>query len=106
MWRYRNVQNMIPELRKECNRIKRIYFNKSCVLHTVFAASGLKEKPLASILKIDPKNNLNLLNWALVRIEKWSTGTNMFRNLGNVRNNLIGFSRQDTIYGNSVILLD
>ncbi|KAI9040811.1 uncharacterized protein KD926_007619 [Aspergillus affinis] len=77
----KQMQESISLLHQECDDFRSLYKKESCVLGAVFAASGLVQKPLATIHNMDPTASLSMIDWALIKIEKRAPGTNSSPNL-------------------------
>ncbi|PLB45993.1 hypothetical protein P170DRAFT_512592 [Aspergillus steynii IBT 23096] len=79
--RYQRIQEAITRCRTERDDLERLFQQKSYILGPVFAAFGLVRKPLATILEKDLTASLSVVDWALIKIENRTPGTNKSRDL-------------------------
>lgn len=74
--KWKLTQKCIDMFSKERDDLKKFYHQKTYVLGTVFAASGLIERPLETITTQEPAAGPSILDWALVRLKRRAVGTN------------------------------
>ncbi|PWY90810.1 hypothetical protein BO70DRAFT_307080 [Aspergillus heteromorphus CBS 117.55] len=103
-------RRVLDILKPKRDGVKLFFQKQGYLLGSVMAASGLVERPLASVLRMDPKASPSTLDWALVRVrENRHPGENTIppdakQKFQVVFDKLTGFKHGGDIKANSVLM--